>query len=237
MILERALESREQARRKRWKTLSVSPKPRPCCRADQTSDARTGFGETDGVFRRFLRARSRDPGLAQGSKGEGREAGRSNASTTNQPTNERPASSSVPFVARGSALRSALRSAPFLVPPPFAAFPEKSRRGAFLLPGRVTPRIHQSEKAAPPLPLLTKHDDDSDEDSRGRNSGGSFRREIQAGEIRGEMSFRAFAAATPLLSPVPRRSWPRGARVEWRVAKMVVVLLLKVASWCEWRDC
>ena len=24
-------------------------------------------------------------------------------------------------------------------------------------------------------------------------------------------------------------------RVEWRVAKMVVVYLLKVASWCEWR--
>ena len=26
-------------------------------------------------------------------------------------------------------------------------------------------------------------------------------------------------------------------RVEWRLAKTVVVFLLKVASWCEWRRC
>ena len=52
-----------------------------------------------------------------------------------QPTNDPretayDPSSSVPFVARGSALRSALCSAPFLAPPPFAALAEKSRRGA-----------------------------------------------------------------------------------------------------------
>ena len=40
------------------------------------------------------------------------------------------------------------------------------------------------ERAAPPLPLLTKRDDYPAGDSGGRNSGGRFRREIQAGEIR-----------------------------------------------------
>ena len=200
------------------------------CRASLVCSARQhgrGFGETDGVFRCFLHARSRDPGLMQGpKKADERKTGRNNrqearirrcrnrtSTTTNQPSRE--ASSSVPFVTRGSALRPA----PFLAPPPFAAFPEKSRRGAFLLPGRVTPRIHQSGEDAPPLPLLTQHDDDPDEDSRGRNSSRSFRREI----FGREMSFRDFAAATPLPSPVPRRSWPRDARVQWRVAKMVVV--------------
>ena len=101
------------------------------CRASLVWSARQhgrGFGETDGVFRRFLRARSRDPGLAQGSKGEGRETGRSNASTTNQPTETRErqqqhlnpiqtASATYdPFVVRGSALRSALRPVPCSTP-------------------------------------------------------------------------------------------------------------------------
>ena len=50
------------------------------------------------------------------------------------------------------------------------------------------------------------------------------------------MSFRALAAATPLFHP-SRGDRGRAVRVEWRVAKMVVGYLLKVASWCEWRDC
>ena len=90
---------------------------------------------------------------------------------------------STPFVAQGSALRSA----PSFAPPLFEAFRERSRKGAFLLPGRVTPRIHQSGRAAPPLPLLTKRDGHQEGDSGGRNSGGRFRRE----KFGREMSFQA----------------------------------------------
>ena len=96
------------------------------------------------------------------------------------------------------------------------------------------------ERAAPPLPLLTKRNDYPAGDSGGRNSGGRFRWEIQAGEILPGPA-GAIAAATPLPSPVPRRSWPRGACkmafVGREVAKMVVGNVSKVASWCEWRGC
>ena len=152
-----------------------------------------------------------------------------------QPTNG--PSSSAPFVARGSALRSALCSAPFLAPPPFAAFPERSRRGGRSSSLAATHRVSTNrERAAPPLPLLTKRDDDPAEDSRGRNSGGSFRREFQAGDSGGR------CPSAPLLL-LPRFFHPsRGDRgcavhVGWRVAKMVVGYLLKVASWCKWRRC
>ena len=97
------------------------------------------------------------------------------------------------------------------------------------------------ERAAPLLPLLTKCDDDPAEDSRGRNSGGRFRREKFGREISFCAPAGAFAAATPLPSPVPRRSWLRGACkmafVGREVAKMVVGNVSKVASWCEWRGC
>ena len=57
------------------------------------STARTGFWENGRGFRRYLRARSRDPGLAQGSKGRrrrnspGTRIRQEQNPTTNQPTN------------------------------------------------------------------------------------------------------------------------------------------------------
>ena len=44
------------------------------------------------------------------------------------------------------------------------------------------------------------------------------------------------AAATPLLHQ-SRGDRDRTVLVEWRVVKMVVVLVWKVASWREWSDC
>ena len=58
--------SRERARRKRRNTQSVSPKPRPCCRADHTSDARHELADHAGGARSFSRkGRTRH---AQGSR-------------------------------------------------------------------------------------------------------------------------------------------------------------------------
>ena len=77
---------------------------------------------------------------------------------------------STPFVAQGSALRSAPFFAP-PPPPPFEALQERSRRGAFLLPGRVTPRIHHSgASCSTPSPFSP--------------SATTIRLKIQAGEIR-----------------------------------------------------
>ncbi len=120
-------------------------------------------------------------------------------------------STPTPFVGWGSALRSAPRPAPFLAPPSFETLPEKPRRGAFLSPGRVTPRIRQSGEDAPPPPpfsLSTTRE--------GRFGREIFARAFWAGDLGGrylsgsfgrEMPLRTLvAAATPLLSSVPRRS-------------------------------
>ena len=68
-----------------------------------------------------------------------------------------------PFIERGSALRST----PFLAPPPSEKLLEK---GAFLTPDRVTPRIHQSG-ASRPTPLLLH----SSEKQAGKIRAGSAR--------------------------------------------------------------
>ena len=47
-----------------------------------------GLGETDGVFRRFLRARSRDPGLAQGPKGRRKEDWQEQQTGSKDPTSQ-----------------------------------------------------------------------------------------------------------------------------------------------------
>ena len=120
-------------------------------------------------------------------------------------------SSSTPFVARGSVLRSALFSAPALAPPPFEAFPERSRRGG-------VPPPWPRHTAHPPIGSELPHP------SPFSPSATTIRLEIQAGEIRAgdsggrfrrEIFFQApagpFAAATPLPSPILRRSWPRAA--------------------------
>ena len=73
-----------------------------------------------------------------------------------------------PFVARGSA-----PSLPFFAPPPFEAFREASRKGAFLVPDRVTPRIHQSGASCPTPLVLTKRIG-----IQAEAPGGRFRREV-----------------------------------------------------------
>ena len=115
---------------------------RPSCGPPDSTDG--VLGETDGVFRRYLPARSRDSraharierqkkGRLAGTtdKKQGSDiAGTKPRRPTNQPRRERQhttnePSSSVPFVERGSALRSA----PFLAPPPLRGVSRKVSKG------------------------------------------------------------------------------------------------------------
>ena len=61
---------------------------------------------------------------------------------------------------------------------------------------------------------------------------GSFGREI----LRGHFGREIAAAATPLLHP-SRVDRDRTVLAEWRVVKMVVALVWKVASSRAWNDC
>ena len=73
------------------------------------------------------------------------------------------------FMERGSAIRSARRSAPFSAPPPFEAFREASRKGACPHSDRLMPCIHQLGASCPTPSLHTKR-------------GGGFRWKNQAGK-------------------------------------------------------
>ena len=125
------------------------------------------------------------PGLAQGSKGEGRETGRSNASLTNQPTETRerqqhhpnPTQNSIcnirPFCSPG--LRPSLRLGPRPVPcsTPLRGISRKVSKGGVPPPWpRHTAYPPIGRRCATP-PLLIQYDDDPEEDSGGSNSSGS----------------------------------------------------------------
>ena len=210
------------------------------------STALMGFWGTNGVFRRYLRARSIKgsalapgiPGLTQGSKGS--------AGTT------------------GSRDQKALKG---LLSSQIHTFCSAGLRPSLRLVLCSTPLRGASRKVSkggvpPPWPRHTAHPPIGSElphPSPFSPSATTIRLEIQAGEIRAGGSGRrfrrekfgreiffqapagAFAAATPLPSPIPQRSWPRGACkmaiVGREVAKMVVGSVSKVASWCEWRGC
>ena len=73
---------------------------------------------------------------------------------------------------------------------------------------------------------------------RGRFGREMFARAFWAGDLGRRCPLRALvaAAATPLLHP-SRGDRDRTVLVEWRVVKMVVAMVWKVASWREWSDC
>ena len=66
---------------------------------------------------------------------------------------------------------------------------------------------------------------------------GSFGREILRGRFwAGDLAWEVAVAATPLLHP-SRVDRDRTVLAEWRVVKMVVALVWKVASSRAWSDC
>ena len=112
-----------------------------------------------------------------------------------------------PFVARGSSHRSA----PFFAPPPFEAFRGSSRKGAFLLPDRVTPCIHQSGASCPTPPPSHQ---------ARRLSGERFRREKFGREMSGGRPppgapARTFSAQSCVPHP-SRGDRGRAVHIGWR---------------------
>jgi len=170
------------------------------------STARTGFwGNGRGLFGAISALAHGIPGLARGT-GTGRRRRRSSPGTRkDEPIGTRTRRRTLlvrPFCSAG------LR--PLLHPPSrrFQKSLEGGRSSSLAASHRVSTNREKLRHPSPFSPSATTirlkiHAGEI----RAGVSGGRFRRE----KFGREMSFRAFAAATPLLSPVPRRSWPRGA--------------------------
>ena len=134
---------------------------------------------------------------------------------------------------------SAPRPAPFSAPPSSRRLQKGKEEGAFPPPSAVSHRAPANRERTrhPPLPLFTSVE-----------SGARFEREmfarafwagdVCAGVLGGRCPLTHWLLLLPLRSFHPSRGdRDRTVFVEWRVVKMVVAQLWKVASWREWSDC